>query len=207
MKIGKYILFLSIIALTVFACRETTTDPNIPFETAVHGYGEFKTPASFSLKDSTAPVNFKWRWVSIDKANTVNKVEFYVYFNEGYTDKDGNPKTARHGGVTAETFTANNLWKTITAPAANFGFTDFTLTPGDVYNLYKNNKFDYGDGKGSQSVFAINGRSALKPFNANDKFTMRWVLYTADGRRFDSWTNAVCGDFVGANCDLTFGVK
>ena len=205
MKIGKYILFFSLLALTIFACRETTTDPNIPFETAVHGYGEFKTPANFSVADSTAPVNFKWRWVSIDKLNTVNKVEFFVYFEEPYKDKDGNPKTAAHGGVKGETYT--KLWKTISAPAANFGFTDFAITPADVYALYKDNKFDYGDGKGLQSVLAINGRKASKPFFAGDKFTVRWKLYTADGRVFDSWTVAVCGDFVGANCDLVFAVK
>ena len=205
MKIGKYILFLSIVALTVLACRETTTDPNIPFETAVHGYGELKAPTNFSLTDAAAPVNFKWRWVSIDKANTVNKVEFFVYFDEPFKDKDGNPKTARHGGVAGETYT--KLWKTVTAPAANFGFTDFAITQADLYAIYKDNKFDYGDGKGSQNALAINGRTAAKPFIAGDKFTVRWVLYTADNRKFDSWTAAICGDFVGANCDLVFTVK
>ena len=205
MKIGKYILFLSIVALTVLACRETTTDPNIAFETAVHGYGELKAPTNFSLTDAAAPVNFKWRWVSIDKANTVNKVEFFVYFDEPFKDKDGNPKTARHGGVAGETYT--KLWKTVTAPAANFGFTDFAITQADLYNMYKSNKFDYGDGKGSVDVFSVNGRSAAKPFIAGDKFKVRWVLYTADNRKFDSWTAAICGDFVGANCDLVFTVK
>jgi hypothetical protein len=204
MKIGKYILFLSIVALTVLACRETTTDPNIPFETAVHGYGEFKTPKTFSLTDAAAPVNFKWRWVSIDKANTVNKVEFFIYFDEPFKDKDGNPKTAKHGGVAGETYT--KLWKTVTTPAANFGYTDFAITQADVYNIYKANKFDYGDGKGSVDVFSRSGRTAAKPFIAGDKFIVRWVLYTADNRKFDSWTTAVCGDFVGANCDLVFSL-
>jgi hypothetical protein len=204
MKIGKYILFLSIVALTVLACRETTTDPNIPFETAVHGYGEFKTPKTFSLTDPAAPVNFKWRSVSIDKANTVNKVEFFVYFDEPFKDKDGNPKTAKHGGVAGTDFT--KLWKTVTTPAANFGFTDFSITQADLYNIYKANKFDYGDGKGSVDVFSRNGRTAAKPFIAGDKFIVRWVLYTADNRKFDSWTTNVCGDFVGANCDLLFSL-
>lgn len=205
MKIAKYLLFVALTTLMMTSCRETTPDPNVPFETAVHGYGEFKTPSNFSLTDPAAAVNFKWRWVSIDKANTVNKVEFYVYFDESYKDKDGNPKTARHGGVAGTDFI--KLWKTVATPAANFTFTDFTITQQEIYNLYKTNKFDYGDGKGSQDVFAINGRTATVPFKSTDKFTLRWVLYTADGRRFDSWTTNVCGDFVGANCVLQFALK
>ena len=205
MKIAKYLLFLSLVALTTLSCRETTVDPNIPFETAVHAYGEFKTPANFSLTDPATPVNFKWRWVSIDKANTVNKVEFYIYFDEPFKDKDGNPKTARHGGVAGETYT--KLLKTVTAPAANFTFTDFSITQAEVYNLYKANTFDYGDGKGAVNIFSKNGRTAAKPFLAGDKFIVRWVLYTEDGRKFDSWTTNVCGDFVGANCNLSFTLK
>jgi hypothetical protein len=196
MKIGKYILFISIVALTVLACRETTTDPNIPFETAVHGYGEMKKPDTFAVKDPAAPVNFKWRWVSI---------EFFAYFDEKYKDKDGNDKVARHGGTPGETYT--KIWKTVAPPAANFGFTDFTITQAELYNLYKANKFDYGDGKGSVDVFSRSGRTAAKPFVVSDKIIIRWVLYTADNRRFDSWTTNVCGDFVGANCLLTLDVK
>jgi hypothetical protein len=205
MKIAKYLFLLTLMALTTLSCRETTADPNIPFETAVHGYGELKAPTNFSLTDAAAPVNFKWRWISIDKANTVNKVEFFVYFDEPFKDKDGNPKTARHGGTPGETYT--KLWKTVSTPAANFGFTDFAVTQAELYNIYKGAKFDYGDGKGSVDVFTINGRTAAKPFIAGDKFTLRWVLYTADGRRFDSWTTNVCGDFVGANCVLQFAIR
>ena len=205
MKIAKYLFFITLSVLTTFACRETTVDPNVPFETAVHGYGEFKTPANFSLTDAAAPVNFKWRWISIDKANTVNKVEFFIYFDEPFKDKDGNPKTARHGGVAGEDFT--KVLKVVSTPAANFGFTDFSVTQAEVYNIYKSNTYDYGDGKGAVNVFSINGRTAAKPFVAGDKFTVRWVLYTADGRKFDSWTTNVCGDFVGANCVLQFVIK
>jgi hypothetical protein len=207
MKIAKYLYLLIVTAtfLTIYACRETTVDPNVPFETAVHGYGEFKTPANFSLTDSLAPVNFKWRWVSIDKANTVNKVEFFIYFDEPFKDKDGNPKTARHGGVAGEDYL--KLLKVVSAPAPNFGFTDFSVTQADVYNLFKANTFDYGDGKGVVNVFSQNGRKPLKPFIAGDKFAVRWILYTADGRKFDSWTTNVCGDFVGANCILQFVIK
>lgn len=205
MKIAKYLFLLTTIALTTFSCRETTIDPNVPFETAVHAYGELKTPTNFSLTDAAAAVNFKWRWVSIDKANTVNKVEFVVYFDEPFKDKDGNPKTARHGGVAGEDFL--KIWKTVGTPATNFTFTDYSITQAEIYNLYKSNTYDYGDGKGAVNVFSINGRTAAKPFLAGDKFAIRWVLYTADGRKFDSWTTNVCGDFVGANCILQFAIK
>jgi hypothetical protein len=205
MKIAKYLFFLTITALTTFSCRETTVDPNVPFETAVHGYTELTTSKNFSLTDVAVPVNYKFRWVSIDKANTVNKVEFFLYFDEPFKDKDGNPKTARHGGVIGEDYT--KLLKVVSSPAANFAFTDFAITQAEVYSIYKSNTFDYGDGKGVQNVLGINGRTAAKPFIAGDKFTLRWVLYTADGRKFDSWTAAVCGDFVGANCQVAFTLK
>ena len=205
MKIAKYLFLFTITALTTFSCRETTVDPNVPFETAVHGYGEMKTPANFSLTDAAAPINFKWRWISIDKANTVNKVEFVVYFDEPFKDKDGNDKTARHGGFAGEDF--QKVLKVVSTPAANFGFTDFAVTQAEVYNIYKSNNFDYGDGKGAVNIFSKNGRTAAKPFIAGDKFTIRWVLYTADGRKFDSWTTGVCTDFVGANCQLAFTIK
>ena len=64
MKIAKYLLFITLAALTTLSCRETTTDPNIPVETAVHGYGAFGTPANFSLTDAASAVNFKWRVVA-----------------------------------------------------------------------------------------------------------------------------------------------
>ncbi len=205
MKIAKYLFFVTLIALTTLSCRETTVDPNVPFETAVHGYGELKAPTNFSLADATAPVNFKWRWISIDKANTVNKVEFVVYFDEPFKDKDGNPKTARHGGVAGVDYT--KLLKVVSQPAANFAFTDFTVTQADIYNIYKSNTYDFGDGKGPVNIFSRNGRSEAKPFLAGDKFNIKWVLYTADGRKFDSWTTAICTDFVGANCNIAFTIK
>lgn len=204
MKIVKYLFIITLAVFTTIACRETTVDPNVPFETAVHGYGELKTPANFSLTDAAAAVNFKWRWISIDKANTVNKVEFVVYFDEPYKDKDGNPKTARHGGVAGTDFT--KVLKVVAAPAGNFAFTDFAITQAEVYNIYKSNTFNYDDGKGAVNVFSRGTRTAAKPFVAGDKFTIRWVLYTADGRKFDSWTTNVCGDFVGANCVIQFGI-
>ena len=203
MKILKYsfsmLLAVAIVALTA-SCRDESLNPVPAWETAVSGYGELvATNNAFSLTDAAKDVQYKFRWLSIDNLNTVTKIEYYVALNESYTDKEGNSRTAKHG---------DKLWKVVEGSAvpANRVFINLALTQAQVYALYKDNTFNYGNG--AVSVFAQNGRSAAKPLIAADKVVVRWELTTADGRKFFQWSPGICGENPGfANCVLTLAVK
>lgn len=208
MKILNYsfsmLLAVAIVALNA-SCRDESLNPVPAWDTAVSGNGILvSTNNSFSLTDVTKPVQYKFRWLSIDNLNTVTKIEYYVALNETYIDKEGNSRTAKHG---------DKLWKVVEGSAvpANRVFIDQSLTQAEVYALYKDNTFNYGNG--TVSVFAQNGRTAAKPFISADKVVIRWELTTADGRKFFQWSPGVCGESIDAagvpftNCNLTLSIK
>lgn len=206
----KFIIFLLVVGLSFSACEDEELSPLPEFETAVHGYAKLTatSPVNFAPGDKAKALDINYQWVSIDGVNTVNKIEFFVQFREAYTDKAGNPRTANHG---------KKLFKTIeggTVPA-NRTNTNIKVTQDDVFNLFKDAKFDYGDG--AVNVFAAATRTVTAPLKASDSFTLSWALTTADGRYFDSWSTSLCTEFEtyhgttvnngGKNCTLVWTVK
>jgi hypothetical protein len=214
MKAIKLFLFFAIGALFLFSCRDESLNPVPKWETGVHGYGATaKTAVSkkdtlveFSQKDVNKPIWFSHYWQSLDNKNTVAKIEFFVYWNEYYVDENGNSKTAPHGGTIFSD--PGKLFKTVTAPKGNREVENHALTQAEIYNLYKDAKFDYKDGKGTVAVFDGKNRTAAKPFNDNDEFLIRWKLTAADGRVFEVWgPDSICaGEVLGANCEVDFYV-
>jgi hypothetical protein len=49
-------------------------------------------------------------------------------------------------------------------------------------------------------------RSLANPFIPADKFSLTWALIAEDGKVYDSWSPGICGNTVGANCKIDFGV-
>lgn len=211
MKLIKYSFLIAFFVAALVSCRDESLSPIPVFETGVSGFAAFDTAKhstvnNFSLSAPTKASTGLFRWLSLDNANTVNKIEYYVTFDESYTDKDGNSRTANHGG------SSGKLIKTISGSdvPANRIFTPFSITQADVYNLYKANTFDYKDGRGVASVFdkpLDASRTATNRFTSNDGFRLLWTLYTADGRKFDTWSASICGntpDFL--NCEVDWNV-
>lgn len=164
---------------------------------------------------AAAKENLKLRWVSLDNQLTVSKMEVYVTMTESYNDADGNPKTASLGA---------KLAKTISPAPANRTWSEFSITPDDVYNLFKDATVKY-DGTNAVKVFENPARPRLAAqrllgagkvnglaVNA-DQFVLTWMLYTTDGAVFKVWnSDSICGDptpysQASANCSLTWTVK
>jgi hypothetical protein len=204
-KINKIVLLCSVLLITFFSCKDDSLVVIPEWGTGVNTYATLQTGASSSFisGNATVPVAVNFRWISIDGANTVNKVEFFLLFNESYVDADGNPKTVRHGG------SAGKLFKTIEGGdvPANRADVGVTITQADVYALYKDNTYDYC----GTTVPVFNnpikpGRTPSAPFLAGDSFSLKWIVYTEDGRKFDSWSPSVCNEFPGSNCVYSWAV-
>ncbi len=204
-NIKKIALLCSVFLITFFSCKDESLQVIPDWGTAVNTFATLKTGASSSFisGNATVPVDVNFRWISIDGLNTVTKIEFFLLFNEGYVDAEGNPKTVRHGG------TAGKLWKTIEGANVPANRTDVlnTITQADVYALYKDNTYNYC----GTAVSVFNnpikpGRTPAAPFLAGDTFSLKWIVYTADGRKFDSWSPSVCTEFPGSNCVYSWAV-
>ena len=198
----KYLLYLAFAGLMLpfTSCEDPDLNPYLEPETAVHGLGAFSSgsPTSFKVGDMNTPVKFDLQWVSIDSKNTVTKMEVFVTYTEKYIDPERNPRTANHGTKRIVTIEGSNV-------PANRKAASFTISPAQVYELFKANKFNYGTG--SVDVFANAARTAASRFTANDGFRITWAFTTADGRFFDSWSDSVCLEFPGANCSLSWTAK
>ena len=83
-----------------------------------------------------AKIDFKIRWVSLDNVLTVSKIVVKVDMIESYTDPDGNPKTVSLGN-------GGKVVKTIDAPTANRQWNSFSISPAEVYALYKDATVKY----------------------------------------------------------------
>lgn len=238
MKAIKLFIALGFItSLALWSCRNEELNPVPAWETGVHGDAKISfTPDvpyeivvktktiskpekdsfyvkkekknwidSMSFNDLAKTARFTHAWNSVDKLNTVTKIDFYVYWDEAYTDKNKNPRTARHGGFIFED--PGKLLKSVT-PKGNREYTEYTVSLSEIYNLYKDAKFDYKDDKGLVNVIDGTVRTAAKPFNKNDKFTIRWALTTADGRLFENWNPDICaGTVPGLTCSIVIPSK
>lgn len=206
MKRFKILLYSLAAALLLpfSSCKDESLNPVLAPETAVHGYAQTATGSatSFFYKDMTTPISIELQWISIDKINTVTKMDIFVNFKESYVDAEGNPRVANHGTKKVKTLEGS-------AVPANRAYAKFSISPTDVYAAFKDVTFDYGDGKGKVSVFSNTfkkDRTSAVRFTSDDGFKMTWAFTTADGRYFDSWSDSVCSEFPGANCDINWAV-
>ncbi len=207
-RYSYYFLILAGLATTIQACKDDDLEAVPDWEGAVHGYTVVADGSASDFKDKEPDIDitFDMKWKSIDRENTVNKIDLYVLFNEGYVDSDGNPKTAAHGG------SDGILWKTLEGGdvPANSEFTSFTITQSEVYQLYKDASYDYENGNGMVPVFTNPAKPdrdvVARPFIPEDNFSMRWILQTEDGRIFDSWSPSVCTEFPEANCKIDWTI-
>jgi hypothetical protein len=207
MKIFNRFFAVTIMMFTaLISCKDDSLQIVPEWETGVNTYATLKTGSSsgFVNGNGTTPVEVNFRWISIDGANTVNKIEFFILFNETYVDPDGNSKLVRHGG------TEGKLIKTVEGSAVpgNRADVSISVTPAEVYNLYKDNTYNYC----GTSVSVFNNslkptRTVSVPFIPGDSFILRWVVYTVDGRKFDSWSPSVCTEFPGSNCNFGWAIN
>ena len=205
MELKKYSLLVLLSVLVVFSCTDEDLVPEPVPETAVHGYIERTTAIeNFLYDDVSQGLDFNFSWVSVDNKNTVTKIEFYVSFNEVYSDFEGGAKTASH---------KEYLFKTIDNPKGNRETEALSMTQDDLYQLYKDDTFAYDITEGAdaaQAVFGfdqkLNRDAASSPWVDGDSFRIRWVITTADGRIFDTWNDSICLEFPGANCTFSWAV-
>ncbi|MEZ4903121.1 MAG: hypothetical protein R2822_15860 [Spirosomataceae bacterium] len=222
---------LSLAVFLLVGCRDESLNPNKPWEPGVHGWGVFANIAegttggtakpniaanaiNFPLTNQdAAKIDFKIRWVSLDNKLTVNKIDIKVDMIESYTDADGNPKTASLGS-------GGKIVKSISPAAGNREWSTFSITPAEIYNLYKDATVKYDKVK-DVKVFENPARprpagarlaGAIKGANA-DAFVVTWQLTTTDGLVFKTWNeDSICLDptpvsQANANCRLNFTVK
>lgn len=202
MKILNRYKILFLAAFVFFSCEdEELKKRNFPgWETAVNSYIQLQSgsAANFLWKDMVNGIDFDFRWISIDGANTVEKIEFYVTFEEKYTNPDGDPAVADHG---------TELFYTISSPAGNREDMQFSIDQSDVYSLFQSATYDYDETGTAVSVWTYSGKLrdvSLNPFVDGDAFTLDWVMTTADGRVFDSWSPSACTELPGSNCEYAF---
>ncbi len=206
-NIIKFLLVFAAMLIGTVACQdESLITKNVPkWDTAINTFASKQTgsAADFVNGNAAVDIDLNWRWISADGNNTVTKVEYFILFDEKYIDKEGNDKTVRHGG------TAGKLFKTLEGAAIGASRADvgFSVTQADIYNVYKSAKYNYC---GTEvSVFSNTlkpSRTPANPFLAGDSFTLKWTVYTADGRIFDSWSPSVCNEVPGSNCQFGWGV-
>lgn len=240
---------LCAVLLTV-GCEDEDLNPYIPPQGNAHGFGQFVSLADnttllpalnafysqsavnavvYFTAGSPNGIDYKLQWVSIDNRVTISDIELYIEFNETYSDDERNPLIAAHGGASqGPTYPAGKFWKTVQAPAMRTP-VDITITPSDVYELFRENTFDYnGDGQATEPVFGTPGagefrrdRTGQRFFAATsipvggagnitlpeDQFRIRWRLIGSDGAAYGSWSNSVCAETVGANCTGQWRVR
>lgn len=228
-KFVAYSLFTAVTLLV--GCRDEDLNPNKAWESGVHALGVFDgvseaAKANFAANAKSFPltgqdaakIDFKIRWVSLDNKLTVSKIVVKVDMIESYTDPDGNPKTVSLGN-------GGRVVKTIDAPTTNRQWNNFSISPADVYNLYKDATVKY-DKVNAVKVFEnpIRPRPAGarlqgplvvggKTLGNADAFVVTWELTTSDGLVFKVWNeDSVCLDptpvsQANSNCRLNFIVK
>lgn len=223
----KLVIYALSAAITLLmSCRDESLNPNKPYEPGVHGWGVFDGIAEAGKANTAAnAINFpltgqdaakiplKIRWVSLDNKLTVSKIVIKVDMIESYTDPDGNPKTVSLGG-------GGKVVKTIDSPAGNRQWNSFTITPAEIYNLYKDATVKY-DKVNAVPVFNNPARprpatarlQGAAPKAAADAFVVTWELTTSDGLVFKVWNeDSICLDptpvsQANANCRLNFTVR
>lgn len=206
------LLVLALVMVAFAGCRDEDLNPIPVYETSVHGWGRFDAASArnFVYADVSKNIDIQFQWNAIDGILNVNKIEFYAFFDEAYKDTDGNDRIARHAGRFLNANGGGKLLKTLQASEipANRADIKFTVTQADLYNLFKDAKFNYG--KGEVPVYANPDRvdrTSATPFVSGDQLEVSWVLYTSDGRKFDFWSESICSEeFPKSSCSVKWGV-
>ena len=207
-KLNKYLIAtICLVMIGIVSCKDDSIVIVPEWETGVHGLGGFSDgtdDVNFIKGDPSVELEVDLLWNSIDQKNTVTKMELFIAFNEAYTDMDGNPKTAKHGGDQGELF----LTLEGSEIPANKENTTFSITQDEVYALYAGKTYDYyGTGElpvwGAGSIRDDRNEDDFK-FVDGDAFQLKWVFTTEDGRVFDKWGISVCTEFPGANCSVNW---
>lgn len=206
MKTFKNYTFLVLLMTAVtISCKDDSLTLVPAWETGVHGNGEIAdgSSANFRLNDPTYDVTIDLSWISIDNSLTVEKIDVFVIWNESYVDLDQNTKVAFHGGDDGRLF---RTFQGAEVPGNREPVT-FTLSQENLFELYEDVTFNYGNG--SVSVFNNPdnpARTTTNHFLPEDAISVRWEFTTSDGRLFKAWGVSVCTEFPGANCSVDFGV-
>lgn len=207
---GIFSMVLCLSVLILIGCRKEELNPVPVWGNALQAWGRdpvendfsgYLTP--FKAADGTKSTTLRFQYNAVSPKIKCTKVELYVNYNEAYQDKDGLLATATHGGIWREK--RGRLFKSYAGAdlKPNRENFDVIIKPSEIYNLFKDATFDYGDGKGKVSVFSKKSRTPEKPFNTDDGFELMWVLYGDDGNVFDNWSNSICnGEVIAspANC-------
>ena len=204
-KINAYI-FVVLLGLILVSCEdEELKEKNFPgWETGVNGFGQFQAESAtnFIRGDKDVDLDIDFRWISIDGANEVEQINYYVTFQEAYINKDGDPAVATYGPL---------LYSTVTDAPANREDLSFTIDQDQLYSLLQDLTFDYNEDGTETGVFANPDKPlrniSSQPFINGDSFILTWELITADGRVFDSWSPSVCTELTGSNCQLSWIVE
>jgi len=242
-SINKIILTsAAFIGLTI-GCKDEALDPYIKPEGNANGFGQFvslstgnslPSPSAFydqsavdaqvffDESDQSKGIDYKLQWMSIDNRVNIASIELYVEYNETYSDPDRNPLIANHGGESkGPSYPAGKFWKSVTPTGARVP-VDITITPADIYNLFKDNTFDYDDDGTEENIFSTaaaaitktdrtdaakrfySSRTVTLPAGnvalAADQFRIRWRLISDDGTGYGSWSASICQETVGINC-------
>jgi hypothetical protein len=205
----KTIKYLSLMLLAVIAFVTSCKDDRelVPdWESGINGEGTITSAAKdFKRGDPSIPLDFNLKWISVDGKATVTKIDVFVLFKENYIDSNGDPAVANHGGNSGRLFTSFEGGEV----PPNRTPVSFSITQPELYNLYQDATFDYGDGKGPVSVFGDPynpTRDDVNRFVPEDKLTVIWHFTASDGRVFKAWSPSVCTEFPGSNCSVDFSV-
>lgn len=199
-----FTLAIASVVMVVTSCKDDSLVLVPEWESAVHGNAVITSDnTDFLYNNSAASVDVDLQWISVDQKLTVQKIEVFVLFNENYTDSDGNPAVASHGGTAGKSLLVLEGGEV----PANRTPVNFSVSQADVYALYQTSTFDYGNG--SVNVFTNPdnpNRDATHRFMWNDDLTIRWEYTTDDGRLFKKWGVSVCTEFPNAECAVNFTV-
>ncbi|MEQ9168009.1 MAG: hypothetical protein RLO12_17240 [Fulvivirga sp.] len=201
-----YITLLLLIAINISCQDEDLLEINNPtWETGVNTFGQVAegSAANFIRGDESVDLTFDWRWISVDQANEIVSVDFYVSWSESYVNVNGDAAVANHGEQLVFS----------TTPAGNRENITFTLTQDDLSTAFAGTTYNYDDGNDAiVDVFTYSGKPTRnvgggQAFIDGDSFILTWSLTGADGRVFEGWSPSVCTEVPGSNCQIAWIVE
>ncbi|MTI38518.1 hypothetical protein [Fulvivirga lutimaris] len=201
-----FITLLLLVTITISCQDEDLLEINNPtWETGVNTFGQIAdgSAANFIRGDESVDLTFDWRWISVDQANTITSVDFYVSWSESYVNVNGDAAVANHGSQLVSTAT----------PGGNREDITFTLTQADLAAAFAGTTYNYDDGNDATvDVFTYAGKPTRdvaggQAFIDGDSFILTWSLTGSDGRVFEGWSPSVCTEVPGSNCQIAWIVE
>lgn len=194
----------------------------LPTATAFYSQSAVDAVTFFDENNQANGINYKLQWVSYDDRVNIASIELYVAYNETYSDADRNPLIADHGGPSkGPSYPEGKFWKSVTPTGARAPI-DLTITPSDMFELFKDQTWDYDDDGTEEGIFSAEAAAITKTDRtvstkrflssrtvtltagnvtlAADQFVLRWRLIGDDGKGYGSWSASVCQETVGINC-------